>query len=202
MLAPILVGALAVATGAVMLHGVLVSDTSPAVAQPPDDETTMGVWCSTTSTSATWRWNEVSGADAYRVSRDGWLWEEYSATSFTGRDLPPDTDVTMQVRAVNDRGEELGPTGIGTCRTAPGGDIDVSCTATATRITFLWNQVPGATRYRVQTDLGYPWLLQTRRTKVVDHFRAGESAELFVQAGNADGWNEEGVARASCRAGP
>ena len=201
-LAPILVGALAVATGAVMLHGVLVSDTSPAVAQPPDDETTLGVWCSTTSTSATWRWNEVSGADAYRVSPDGWSWEEHRDTSFTSRNLRPDADVTMQVRPVNDRGEELGPTGIGTCRTAPDGDMVVSCTATATRITFLWNQVPGATRYRVQSDLEYPWLVQTRRTRVFEQIRAGQSAELFVQAGNADGWNEEGVARASCRGGP
>ena len=197
-----LVGVLACATAGAMLHGVVFYGSQPAIAEPPDNETTMGVWCSTTSTSYLWRWNEVPGADSYHVSFDGWSWEEHAGTTLTATGRPPDTEAVLYVRAGTDQGWDSGPTGSKACRTAPGGPFEVSCSTTSSTFTWAWQPVPGATWYRIRSDEAHPWFEYTRLRRIVGGASPNEEAVLYVQAGNPDGWNTEGTAVSRCRTKP
>lgn len=197
--APALVGLLAIATAAAMLHGVLFYGERPAIAVSPDSETTMGVWCSTTSTSYLWRWNEVPDATSYHVSFDGRLWKEHTGTILNLTGQPPDTEAILHVRADREPGWDNGPSGSKTCRTAPAGRPEVSCTTTSSIFTWAWDPVPGATRYRIRTDEALPWVVYNRLIRNIDGAKPGEEATLYVQAGNADGWNVEGTAASTCR---
>ena len=201
-LARALVGALALATAGAMLHGVLLSDNSPAVAAPPDNQTTMGVWCSTTSATYSWRWNEVPGATSYRISLDGWSWEEHQDTSLTLTGQPPDTEAVLRVQAGDSQQWDLGPSGTKACRTAPAAGPEVACATTAETFTWAWDPVPSATRYRIRGDEAHPWFEYTRLTRIIDWAEPGQEAVLYVQAGNPDGWNVENTAASSCRAKP
>ena len=110
-LAQVLVGVLALATAGAMFHGVLFYGSKPAIAVSPDSESTMGVWCSTTSSTYSWRWNETSGATLYHVSFDGQSWEEYEGTSLTVTGQPPNTDAVLFVQAGSRPGVEQRPLG-------------------------------------------------------------------------------------------
>jgi len=106
------------------------------------------------------------------------------------------------VQAGNVRAWDEGPSGTKTCRTAPGGQLDVSCATTSTTFLWKWNQVPGATQYRVRSDLSHPWFTQTRLAEAIEGAEPNEEVVLYVQAGNEDGWNVEGTAVSSCRTRP
>ena len=201
-LAGVLVGALAGATAGAMLYGVLFYGPKPVVAVPPDSETTIGVWCSTTASSYSWRWNEVPGADSYFVSIDGSSWSEQSDTTKTATGRLPNTDAVLQVQASNGHERDNGPSGSRACRTAPGGRPNVSCATTSSSYTWTWDPIEGATQYRIRNDTAHPWFEITRLTKTIEGARPGEDAVLYVQAGNADGWNVEGTANQTCRTTP
>lgn len=114
-----MVGALACAIAAMMLHGVLWFGPKHTMAIPPDDETTMGVWCSTTSSSYFWRWNEAGDNAVYRVSLDGWSWQEHEGTTLTLENQSADTEAMLHVQAGSAEAWDSGPSGSRTCRTAP-----------------------------------------------------------------------------------
>ena len=201
-LAQTLVGALAVATALAMLHGVLFYGPKPVIASSPDSETTMGVWCSTTSTTYFWRWNDVPGTTGYRVSLDGFSWEEQEGTTLILEGQPPNTDATLYVQAGKDHEWDSGPSGSKTCRTAPGDPLEVSCTTTSSTFLWKWKEVPGASQYRVRSDESHPWFAQTRLAEAIEGAMPNEEATLYVQAGNADGWNVEGTAASTCQTKP
>ena len=201
-LAQALVGALACVTAVAMLSGVLWYGPKPAIAVSPDSEVTMGVWCSTTSTSYFWRWNEVPGATTYYVSFDGWLWEEHEGTTLTLASQPANTEAVLQVQAGTGQEWDSGPSGSKTCRTAPGGRPEVTCTTTSSTFAWAWNPVPGATWYRIRNDEAHPWFEYTRLMKAVEGAKPNSEAVLYVQAGNADGWNVEGTVASRCRTKP
>ncbi|MCY3577295.1 MAG: hypothetical protein OXH53_08275 [bacterium] len=197
-----MVGVLALTTTGAMFHGIVFYGPNTAIAVPPDDETTMGVWCSTTSSTYSWRWNEVPEATTYHVSLDGWSWEEHQGTTFTLEGQLPNAEATLLVQAGDDQVWDRGPSGSKSCRTAPDTPLVVTCTTTTSSHLWVWNLVPGATKYRIRSDAAHPWFEQTRLTKIFDGAEPNEEAVLFVQAGNADGWNVEGTATSACRTRP
>ncbi len=205
-----IVGALALATATAMLYGVLWYGTTPTVAVSPDSETKLGIWCSTTATTYVWRWNESENIHSYWISLDNWSWQQHQGTVFTLEAQPPNTEATLHVMSVqraasgdehlNAAGEPLGNR---TCRTAPGGKPNAMCFVLPDAFMWEWDVVPNATRYRIKNDLAHPWFLVNRFTQLAR--RSGSSqdeAVLYVQAGNADGWNTEGTAVSTCRAKP
>ena len=198
------VGALALATAGAMFHGVLFYGPDTAIAVPPDDETTMGVWCSTTSTTYSWRWNEVPDAATYHVSVDGWSWEEHEGTVLTLTGQPADTEAVLYVQAGSADGWDSGPSGSRACRTAPAGKPKVTCTATSTSYTWQWDPVDDATWYRVRSDPAHPWfeIEINRLTTTIDKARPDARKVLYVQAGNPGSWNVEGTVKAVCRTPP
>ncbi len=198
-LAGVLVGALACATGGAMLYGVLSYGPKAAIAASPDSETTIGVWCSTTSTSSLWRWNEVPGATSYHVSFDGWSWQEHEGTTLTLTGQPADTEAVLHVQAGNADAWDSGPSGSRVCRTAPQGRPNVSCTTTSSSYTWTWDPVEGATRYRVRNQTAHPWFSHAGTVKTIGGAKPDREAVLYVQAGNADGWNIAGTGEAACR---
>ena len=201
-LAPILVGALAFATAAAMLYGVLSYGPKAAIAVSPDSETTIGVWCSTTSTSYSWRWNEVDDATSYHVSFDQRSWQEHKGTTLTLTGRQADTEAVLYVKAGSTDGGDSGPSGSKACRTAPGGKPHVTCTTTSTSYTWSWDPVDDATWYRIRWDAAHPWFEFTRLSKTIDGAKPDTDGVLYVQAGNPDGWNVEGTVETVCRTQP
>ncbi len=202
LLARALIGMLAVATAGAMFHGIAFHGPNAAIAASPDNETTMGIWCSTTSSTYSWRWNEVRDDATYHVSIDGWSWEEQEGTTFTLEGQQPDSEAKLMVQAGDDQVWDSGPSGSKTCRTAPDTPLVVTCTTTSSSHLWVWNLVPGATKYRIRSDTAHPWFEQTRLTRVFEGAEPNEEAVLYVQAGNADGWNVEGTAEKACRTRP
>lgn len=201
-LAPMLVGLLACLAAAAMLSGVLWYGPKPAIAVSPDSEATMGVWCSTTSTSYSWRWNEFAGATTYHVSFDGWSWEEHEDTTLTLTSQPANTEAVLYVQAGSAAAWDSGPSGRRACRTAPAGRPNVSCTTTRSSYTWSWDPVPDATWYRIRWDVAHPWFEFTRLSKTIDGAKPDADGVLYVQAGNPDGWNTEGTTVSRCRTKP
>ncbi len=196
------IGTVAIVTAAAMLSGVLWYGPQPAIAVSPDNETNMGVWCSTTSTSYFWRWNEVDEDTVYRVSFDGWSWEEHDGTTLVLADQPANTDAVLYVQAGSADRWDSGPSGSKTCRTAPYGRPDVTCTTTSTSYTWSWDPVEDATWYRIRWDAAHPWFEFTRLSKTIDGAKPNTDGVLYVQAGNPDGWNVEGTVETVCRTKP
>ena len=201
-LAPVLVGALACATAAAMLYGVLSYGPKAAIAVSPDSETTMGVWCSTTSTSYFWRWNEVDDATSYHVSFDGWSWQEHKGTTLALAGQPANTDAVLYVQAGSADAWDSGPSGSKACRTAPAGRPNVTCNTTSSSYTWSWDPVQDATWYRIRWDAAHPWFEFTRLSKTIDGADPNTDGVLYVQAGSADGWNTEGAVETVCRTKP
>ncbi len=201
-LAPVLVGILACVTAVAMLAGVLWYGPNIAIAVSPDSETTMGVWCSTTSTSYFWRWNEVDDESTYHVSFDGRSWEEHEGTTLTLSDQPANARAVLYVQAGSAEAWDSGPSGSKACRTAPPGKPNVTCTATSTSYTWQWDPVDDATWYRVRWDPAHPWFEIDRLTTTIDRTRPLASEVLYVHAGNPDSWNVEGTVESDCRAKP
>ena len=202
LLAPVLVGGLACATAAAMLVGVLWYGPKVAIAVSPDSETTMGVWCSTTSTTYFWRWNEVDGESTYHVSFDGWSWEEHQGTTLTLSDQPANTEAVLFVQSGSADTWNSGPSGSRACRTAPAGKPQVACTATSSSYTWQWDPVDDATWYRVRWDPSHPWFETIRLTTTIDRTRPHAGNVLYIQAGNPDSWNVEGTVESACRTTP
>ncbi len=198
-LAPVLVGVLAGATAAAMLAGVLWYGPKAAIAVSPDSETAMGVWCSTTSTSYFWRWNEVDEDAVYQVSFDGWSWEEHEGTTLTLSDQPANTEAVLYVQSGSAEAWDSGPSGNEACRTAPAGRPNVTCTATSTSYTWQWDPVDDATWYRVRWDPAHPWFEINRLTTTIDRARPNAGEVLYVHAGNPNSWNVEGTVESVCR---
>ncbi|WP_420436704.1 hypothetical protein [Candidatus Poriferisocius sp.] len=201
-LAKVLVGTLALATAGAMLYGVLLHGPERAVAVPPDSDTALGVWCSTTSTSYFWRWNEAEGASSYRVSLDGWSWEVHKGNTLTLTSQQPNTEAVLHVQAGNADGWDAGPSGSRACRTAPAGHPSISCVATSSSYTWTWTPVDSATRYRIRSDEAHPWFETPSLSHTNDGVKPNKEAVLYVQAGNAHGWNVEGVSEKTCRTKP
>ena len=185
-----------------MLTGVLWYGPKPAIAVSPDSETTMGVWCSTTSTTYFWRWNEVDGETAYRVSFDEWSWQEHEGTTLTLAGQPANTEAVLYVQAGSEDVWDSGPSGSRACSTAPAGRPNVTCTTTTTSYTWQWDPVEDATWYRVRWDLAHPWFETNRLTTTIDRARPDANNVLYVHAGNPDEWNVEGTVEAVCVAQP
>lgn len=198
LLANLVIGTLACATAAAMLYGVVWHGHKPAIAGSPDSETTMGVWCSTTSTSYSWRWNQVDGETALHVSFDGLSWQAHEGTALSLSGRPANTEAVLYVQAGSADAWNSGPSGSRACRTAPAGRPDVACTATSTSFTWHWDRVDGATWYRIRSDPAHPWFETNRLASTVNRAPVADDV-LYVQAGNPDGWNLEGTVRAGCR---
>lgn len=201
-LARALIGALACSTAAVMVYGVLFYGPKPTMASSPDSETTMGVWCSTTSTSYSWRWNEVVDDTVYHVSLDGWSWEEHEGTTLVLTGQPANTEAVLYVQAGSAEEWDGGPSGSKACRTAPEGRPNVVCTTTSTSYTWTWDPVDDATWYRVRWDRAHPWFEINRLTVTIDKSRSDAGDVLYVHAGNPGGWNTEGTVETVCRPQP
>lgn len=198
-LAPVLIGVLACVTAAAMLAGVLWYGPKPAIAVSPDSEIAMGVWCSTTSTTYFWRWNEVDDETAYHVSFDGWSWQEHEGTTLSLSGQPASTEAVLYVQAGSADVWDSGPSGSRACRTAPAGKPNVTCTATSTSYTWQWDPVDDATWYRVRWDRDHPWFEINRLTTTIDRSRPGAGEVLYVHAGNPNSWNVEGTVESACR---
>ena len=197
LLAKLVITALACAIAGAMLYGVVWHGPKPAIAVSPDSDTSMGVWCSTTSTSYFWRWNEVEDATAYHVSFDGWAWQAHEGTTLSLSGQPADTEAVLYVQAGSADAWDSGPSASRACRTAPAGKPEATCTATTASFTWQWHPVDDATRYRVRSDPDHPWFeVDWLATTVHRAPVAGDV--LYVQAGNPDGWNLEGTAEAVC----
>ncbi|MCY3910112.1 MAG: hypothetical protein OXF99_01280 [bacterium] len=201
-MARVLVGAVACATAAAMLHGVLFYGPKMAIAAPPDNETTMGVWCSTTSTSYFWRWNELGDDTVYHVSFDGWSWEEHEGTTLRLTGQPANTEAVLYVQAGSADEWDMGPSGSKACRTAPEGKPNVTCATTSTSYIWTWDPVDHATWYRVRWDPAHPWFETNRLTTTIDRERFDAGNVLYLHAGNPDSWNVEGTVDSVCPTQP
>ena len=152
------------------------------------------VTCTADTDSITWSWGSVRGATKYRTRFDlgGSLgvgqWSEQTGRSKTSDGLSGGSQLTLQVAAGNAAG--WSGTDSQTCTTtipipsAP----DVSCTSTASSITWTWPAVTGATRYRTSYN-DSTWTEQTTRSKTSSELSSGTTQTLYVQAGNASGWS-------------
>ena len=150
------------------------------------------VSCTSTSNSITWSWESVTGAAKYRTrfylgQQLGYgRWSEQTGTTKTSSGLSSgDSSLTLYAQAGNAAGwsSQDGAT----CTTTPSAP-DVSCTSTASSITWTWPAVTGATRYRTSYN-GSTWTEQTTRSKASSGLSSGTTQTLYVQAGNAAGWS-------------
>ena len=116
-----------------------------APAQPP------GLRCATvSSTSVVWRWDQAERAEGYEVSiHDHGIgtdpsWKavgdqnqrSYTTSGWTPSAVPAANRRSLDVRAVNDRGE--GQVAYGSCHSLPAGWLTAACDATG-EITATWS---------------------------------------------------------------
>ena len=150
------------------------------------------VSCTSTSTSITWSWATVTGATKYRtrfyLGQDlGYGdWSEQTERSKTSSGLSSgDSSLTLYAQAGNAAGwsSQDGAT----CTTTPAAP-DVSCTSTASSITWTWPAVTGATNYRTSFNRS-TWTEQTTRSKASTGLDSDTTQTLYVQAGNSGGWS-------------
>ena len=150
------------------------------------------VSCSSTSTSITWSWPTVTGATKYRtrfyLGQDlGYgQWSEQTGRSKTSSGLSSgDSSLTLYAQAGNAAGWSSSDGA--TCTTIPAAP-DVSCTSTASSITWTWPAVTGATKYRTSYNRS-TWTEQTTRSKASTGLDSDTTQTLYVQAGNSGGWS-------------
>lgn len=150
------------------------------------------VSCTSTSTSITWSWLGVTGATNYQTrfylgQQLGYgKWSQQTGTSKTSSGLSSgDSSLTLYAQAGNVAGWSSSDGA--TCTTIPAAP-DVSCTSTASSITWSWPAVTGATRYRTSYN-GSTWSEQTTRSKASSGLSSGTTQTLYVQAGNTAGWS-------------
>lgn len=163
------------------------------------------VACEASDTAVVLLWDEVSGATAYQVSMTDYPWftpDSSSSHKFAG--LTADTSYGLRVRAGAADG---GRTGWGEeasveCSTlaAPlGAPSGLACATSLTGAALSWDEVSGATKYRVSTDGGTTWAAADGPSS---HTVAGlvpaAAHNVQVQAGNAAAWG--GTASAACPA--
>ena len=165
--------------------------------------TPSGLLCPATTTTIEFSWGSVTGADRYRVSKDGGnTWVQPSpatGTSHTFKGLAAGTSYALSVQAgVDDENTTAwSPAANKSCPTdalpqTSAVPTELECAATATTIELSWTAAAGADRYQVSSDGGRTWD-EADPIDATSHVFTGLSADslyaLSVQAGvdNRDG---------------
>ena len=138
-------------------------------------------------------WQTVNDATKYRVYVNGVLTDETNQLSYMVTDLWPGTNYTAAI----DAGNDVGWSGISqvaeftTIPAAPAAPTVANVLQTSAQVT--WQQVTGATRYRVLRD-GVQIADITEDTYNLTGLAADTGYSITIRAGNASGWSEAGAA--------
>ncbi|RYD77827.1 MAG: T9SS type A sorting domain-containing protein [Sphingobacteriales bacterium] len=90
--------------------------------------------CGTSTTSSvTFNWNNITGAKGYEVSTDGGTnWASVSTNSYTKSGLNSNENVTAMVRATDNTACKFGQTATATCKTLPCSELTYTVTYDST----------------------------------------------------------------------
>ena len=99
-------------------------------------------------------WDEVTGATGYDIELDGLIADAGNNTSYTHRNLIPETEHTYRVRAkVSGIGGDWSPmVTASTLLDVFGTPANFKADATDTTVALTWDEVTGATGYDVEAD--------------------------------------------------
>lgn len=169
--------------------------------EPPDDSVPAaptGVSArAETSSSIEVDWDEVTGADRYRVVANQGASFDVDVPPFLHDGIAPDTAVTYVVHAVNDAGES--PASDEASATTPSLDappapIGLAASVTGGEVELAWSESAGATRYTLYwaTSSGVDVASASYVRGVTSPFRhaglsPGQTGYYVVTAGNAGG---------------
>lgn len=107
-----------------------------------------------TNNSITVIWDPVEGAVSYEIEADGNIIDNGQYTSYVHNGLPPSTQHTYRIRAINegDPGAWSQPISKSTLSNAPVTPLNINAAATSTKVIITWDSVPGATGYDIEVD--------------------------------------------------
>ena len=108
-----------------------------------------------TTTEITLVWDAVSGADSYSIELDGSsVVNNITATSYSVTGLTSGTNHSYRIKAVNAGGDSdwSSPILISTLIAPPATPVNVTATASTTKITIVWDAVSGADSYSIELD--------------------------------------------------
>ncbi|MFM9328968.1 OmpL47-type beta-barrel domain-containing protein [Paenibacillus mesotrionivorans] len=109
---------------------------------------------SATLTDLSVTWMAVSGASSYDVEVNGVVVATVSSPSYKKSGLSQNTGLTIRVRSKNNNGSSSWSPSV-TAYTLLNVPVISSVTVNSSSITLAWNQVSGATGYRIKLDDGY-----------------------------------------------
>ncbi|MCX8132153.1 MAG: fibronectin type III domain-containing protein, partial [Clostridia bacterium] len=102
----------------------------------------------------TFSWDAVQGAASYEISLDNQIITGITGTSYTKKDLLPETKYNLRIRAVGSSGESGWSMEIPvfTLPEKPGVPSNVNAAVSNTTITLSWTLVTGAEGYDIELD--------------------------------------------------
>lgn len=154
-------------------HGALPSNSTHTYEVRARNSSGSGAWClpiikttmlntpqdvrsTVTSSSMTVSWNQVANATGYEVKIGDTVNTVTGAvyTTFSRRDLMPETQYTYSVRAVNgaNRSEWSTQLNKATLQGAPGVPVNINATSLPGAITVKWDSVERAKGYEIEVD--------------------------------------------------
>ena len=144
------------------------------------------VWCSSTTSSATWNWSKPEGVSEFRTSTSaatapsGWS----SRSNVSNRTLTlngsPGERLTLYVQAKRNSEAYWSWSGVASCTVKPQ-TVQIMCSATSSSITWTWTKPAGAAVHQTSFD-GSAWTDQSQGSKTKSSLSPGESEALFVRA--------------------